>query len=737
MAIFDEKVSEYKKPLIKPHQETTFSISKFVEEKLGKVSPAEKKSIYDLIEKKLKNKISPKNIIVVLQQSEAIAKRKNIPFLEVLQKVIRQVEQNLAQKNDIKNWQKLISVQTRNNLNKGATRSKIQAQESKIQAQESKIQAQESKIQAQESKIKFQNSSKEIKKSLKVFEQAKEAYQKLNPSLKEHRPEEVQQKLKALSPVVRAKLKKNNIALGEYASFLLSREKIAKVGESPETEEFLKSLKTMEKTLGIEEQTQWGYPLSYEPKAKVFDQNPDLAEFAKNDQTFSRLENVEVFPKGDEWDQKLIEKFGDRGLKELAGKVASLDAKQKQGEALSIQEKEMITAYQQQLEELKAQMQSRLTNYLKASITQAPVVALMRYLGQESLGGRKLSDLLSHQDKPFATLAQETTLTGKAEPILQLKGMIEGKPLTFYYNLADPTASLECDDNLHYDPFSHQLSLWVQGKGNRTKLNLQMPTTKELSQRLEEALTPEKVKDIIDQASDLQDYQEKIWLLASDQLEDSFSADETIHSRLARHTEKNLAIQELQAQLVPPEITHQLMKGGLINQHRPTQNIFRLLDRTSEESTDAELQSFRIAIKKLDSFLKSPNLSQKIMEIQDPILRNVLTKLSDANLKKSDFQVRSTAMLDFFNLFTRQNLTDNSVNPQAPDYKMNLSDFSRFISFLDRPDQMITDPKHLEQFSPVFREKYQLQESAQQGGLSHLEDEIAAVYEEEPSYAYA
>ena len=103
MAIFDEKVSEYKKPLIKPHQETTSSISKFVEEKLGKVSPAEKKSIYDLIEKKLKNKIPPKNIIVVLQQSEAIAKRKNIPFLEVLQKVIRQVEQNLAQKNDIKN----------------------------------------------------------------------------------------------------------------------------------------------------------------------------------------------------------------------------------------------------------------------------------------------------------------------------------------------------------------------------------------------------------------------------------------------------------------------------------------------------------------------------------------------------------------------------------------------------------------------------------------------------------
>ncbi len=90
----------------------------------------------------------------------------------------------------------------------------------------------------------------------KEYQKTKEAYQKLNPSLKEHRPEEVQQKLKALSPVVRAKLKKNNIALGEYASFLLSREKIAKIGKSPETEEFLKSLKTMERSLGIEEQTQ-------------------------------------------------------------------------------------------------------------------------------------------------------------------------------------------------------------------------------------------------------------------------------------------------------------------------------------------------------------------------------------------------------------------------------------------------------------------------------------------------
>ena len=113
---------------------------------------------------------------------------------------------------------------------------------------------QSSSIETKSSSIETQVDSNRDRE--KIIQKTKEAYQKLNPSLKEHRPEEVQQKLKALSPVVRAKLKKNNIALGEYASFLLSREKITKVGKSPETEEFLKSLKTMERSLGIEEQTQ-------------------------------------------------------------------------------------------------------------------------------------------------------------------------------------------------------------------------------------------------------------------------------------------------------------------------------------------------------------------------------------------------------------------------------------------------------------------------------------------------
>ena len=312
-----------------------FPLEKYINASFPKTSISERNQIFLLVKTELLGKVSNKNIIQILNYLKSQEWHSRISLPQILTFQIQKIKKTLAEKQDIKNPKNLSGKQT------------LQvSHQSKILGNQ-KLSSDNQRLSSDNQRLSFANKviNIEAKTKSKEYQKTKEAYQKLNPSLKEHRPEEVEAKLKALSPVVRAKLKKNNIALGEYASFLLSREKIAKVGKSPETEEFLKSLKTMEKTLGIEEQTQWGYPLSYEPKAKVFDQNPDLAEFAKNDQTFSRLEYVEVFPKGDERDQKLIEKFGDRGLKELAGKVATLDAKQKQGGALSIQEKEMIKIY--------------------------------------------------------------------------------------------------------------------------------------------------------------------------------------------------------------------------------------------------------------------------------------------------------------------------------------------------------------------------------------------------------
>ena len=161
----------------------------------------------------------------------------------------------LNQKRELirKNRNQTDNQQAQRAVNKGIS-SSFNKQSSSIETKSSSIETKSSSIETKSSSIETQVDSNRDRE--KIIQKTKEAYQKLNPSLKEHRPEEVQQKLKALSPVVRAKLKKNNIAPAEYASFLLSRERIAKVGKSPETEEFLKSLKTMERSLGIEEQTQ-------------------------------------------------------------------------------------------------------------------------------------------------------------------------------------------------------------------------------------------------------------------------------------------------------------------------------------------------------------------------------------------------------------------------------------------------------------------------------------------------
>ena len=123
----------------------------------------------------------------------------------------------------------------------------------------------------------------------------KESYQKLSPNLKQHSPEEINTKINALSPNTKARLKKSGLSLSDYAQFSLAREKIASLDtKTPEGETFLTTLKKMEKSLGIVEKTDGGYPLSNEPRKETFEQNPQLMEFAKNDESLKSLEKVNV-----------------------------------------------------------------------------------------------------------------------------------------------------------------------------------------------------------------------------------------------------------------------------------------------------------------------------------------------------------------------------------------------------------------------------------------------------------
>ena len=130
---------------------------------------------------------------------------------------------------------------------------------------------------------------------LETIRATKEAYQKLSPDLKQHSPEEINTKINALSPNTKARLKKNGLSLSDYAQFSLAREKIASLDtKTPEGETFLTTLKKMEKSLGIVEKTDGGYPLSNEPRKETFEQNPQLMGFAKNDESLKSLEKVNI-----------------------------------------------------------------------------------------------------------------------------------------------------------------------------------------------------------------------------------------------------------------------------------------------------------------------------------------------------------------------------------------------------------------------------------------------------------
>ena len=134
-----------------------------------------------------------------------------------------------------------------------------------------------------------------LRRQQKLIKAAKESYQNLSPDLKQHSPEEINTKINALSPNTKARLKKSGLSLSDYAQFSLAREKIASLDtKTPEGETFLTTLKKMEKSLGIVEKTDGGYPLSNEPRKETFEQNPQLMEFAKNDESLKGLEKVNV-----------------------------------------------------------------------------------------------------------------------------------------------------------------------------------------------------------------------------------------------------------------------------------------------------------------------------------------------------------------------------------------------------------------------------------------------------------
>ena len=666
-----------------------------------------------IVESKLK--LSPEEVKSLLKIAKDFSEKKNTSPVFELKEIIKAKKRRSAEKKDIPMNKQLLA---RNENIKKLTAEK-ESKEAKNKGEEAKNKGEEAKNKGQEAKNLIE--IKLISEQQKLIKAAKESYQKLSPDLKQHSTEEINTKINALSPNTKARLKKNGLSLSDYAQFSLAREKIASLDtKTPEGETFLTTLKKMEKSLGIVEKTDGGYPLSNEPRKETFEQNPQLMEFAKNDESLKSLKKVNVLDDklNIKQQQKIFQLFWDADQKRFFDHILPLLERKKKADLdhsepwFSAEEIAALQQYQAHFDWLKKKFTDKNVNYLKAAAAQAPLVAILRYLDQDSLGKQTLADLMQKEGGEYATIEQHQDLLSWAEDkIMKIKWTIKGKPISIYYNLSDPNATLQCDDYLYTDPNTGQLSLWATGK--RTDLNIKMPTADTIADQLGKECSTETFWEMIDAADTPHEYNEKLSLLVSSSIDNFFvsSAEEPrISERIARDAEKNVWVQLFTSGLIPAEISTQLNTGGELNTNPELRNLFRCLDKTSESLTTDQLKRLIASIEKLTQTLNSPD---EIKKIADPVLRDTLTQLYQATKeKKSDLKARSSAMLSFFNLFTRQDLRSPSLDPTSSDFKLNISDLSATLHHLSS-GLPLDQNGQLSSFSQDFRNNYEAQKSSQ------------------------
>ena len=705
-----------------PQQHTKkISVVQVVEEFFPELREEKNKQEKSQILELLKNsqlKLSPRQLRSILEDTKLAAQKEKKSYVVVLQKIIKGIREN----NDIKQNNILQAQKFQNERkNKEKEQTALEKKQTTLEKKQTTLDKKQTTLEKEKKENRNKNILKEEMIRRETIKAAKESYQNLSPDLKQHSPEEINTKINALSPNTKARLKKSGLSLSDYAQFSLAREKITSLDtKTPEGEAFLTTLKKMEKSLGIVEKTDGGYPLSNEQRKETFEQNPQLMEFAKNDESLKSLEKVNILDDklNIKQQQKIFQLFWDADQKRFFEQILPLLERKKKSDLdhsepwFSAEEIAALQQYQVHFDWLKKKFTDKNVNYLKAAAAQAPLVAILRYLDQDSLGKQTLADLMQKEGGEYATIEQHQDLLSWAEDkIMKIKWTIKGKPISIYYNLSDPNATLQCDDYLYTDPNTGQLSLWATGK--RTDLNIKMPTSDTIADQLGKECSTEAFWEMIDAADTPHEYNEKLSLLVSSSIDNFFvsSAEEPrISERIARDAEKNVWVQLFTSGLIPAEISTQLNTGGELNTNPELRNLFRCLDKTSESLTTDQLKRLIASIEKLTQTLNSPD---EIKKIADPVLRNTLTQLYQATKeKKSDLKARSSAMLSFFNLFTRQDLRSPSLDPTSSDFKLNISDLSATLHHLSS-GLPLDQNGQLSFFSQDFRNNYEAQKSSQ------------------------
>lgn len=693
---------EKQRDLLNKEQKRNLQLSNAISKVFPKFSIEEKTQLLSLFKRFQKSfpTEEPRQILTKMRSlNQKIPEPKK--FIQELQKLIQKQEIDLHNK---ANRDKILKGKNENPINNL-----------------SKINQRKEKLKNKKEQQEWARIEKE-----RIIQQVRESHALLSENLKNFPQEQLQAKLSQLKPETQKKLQKQGISTTEYASFLLSRELIDQhKDQSPQTLDFLESLKSLESMLGIRAPD--ALPQPWVDKDYIRD-NPDLIFHIQQSPDFEELS----WPINFAWlktaqdNFKFVKLFGDRDLIKLQDQISYFFDENGQLKALNPEEKEDFQRYRDALLQLKHNLSTTTGNLLKSWVMQAPAATMLRtYLDQDSIWPLNLSQQLKLWPKSSNIISEN------GDQILKIQGNIEGKSLNFYYNLSNPTATLQCDDYLNFDASQNRISI---GEKQRTDLNIQLPSQKELISSLHQACSPEILQMLIETSSSAEDYQSRLNELIAETMQEAISPDPLITSRICMQTEKNLTSQSFSSEIIPTHLLSQLQNPQLLNNNQEVKKFFHILDYISENSTSAELISLRKGFKKLNQIIKNPEL---INTIADPVAKEHFFKLHQNLDPKATLSDRTSTVFDFFNLFLKQNFKDHAFDPKTLSTSQ-IFNFFDFEHFLDLP-KLSTDLKSANlqsQFSEQFMKHYEQKKEAN-SNLSTSKDLQALEQEMEESFAFA
>ena len=528
-----------------------------------------------------------------------------------------------------------------------------------------------------------------------LLKKTSESYANLNEKYKTTNPQELEEKKSNLPEETKKKLEENNIKVDDYVQYILSRDKINELwgnDNTKETRDFLKNLKNLEDNLWIRNETLQGIALT--PDKKTFEDNPDLQKFKDNDPEIAKLKNTSYF-----WKEEIdLSTKSPEELKQIISPYQKMEKIYKDQRDFPKDDKFQEISkkiWEQKFNELKQEdlnyytssldkLNWWITDYAEASAALAPQTWILKYLDSYTW-----LDKYSHQDM-FWKIDKE--YIKNKDNTMCINWIINGNPLSFYYNTKDWQTKISCDDILHIENEKYQIYNWEWEKP-KSDLRINMPSMNDIVENIQNIEQSTYTK-LLEWSSDINEFQKKITELINDRINRSFPQNEEIKTRMSRFAEKNLAAQTFDSVLIWRTEFKKKINEQKDVELTPIKKVLLLVDNTTEKSTATELQEFRTSMKKLEWLIWRS--WDEIKRIKDPILKDNVLKLKHVK-ENQNYEEREKSIIEFFSLFERK-------DPKHQEYKIDIDDFSSFIDLWFKDEE--TKKTTIDNFTPEFQTEY-------------------------------